>query len=79
MARPKLRTLGLSPQNSKLKTQNSHGTGCTLSVAIAALLPKLSVEDTVRQAKVYLPGSLASSEDLEIGKGHGPLHHFYRL
>ncbi|HGY9637427.1 bifunctional hydroxymethylpyrimidine kinase/phosphomethylpyrimidine kinase [Pseudomonas sp. Env-44] len=62
-----------------LKTRNSHGTGCTLSAAIAALLPTLSVGDSVRQAKVYLPGCLAASEDLEVGKGHGPLHHFYRL
>lgn len=35
------------------------------------VLPTLSVEDSVRQAKVYLQGSLAASEDLEVGKGHG--------
>lgn len=63
----------------RLKTRNDHGTGCTLSAAIAALLPTLPVEDSVRAAKTYMHGALATSGELEVGLGHGPLHHFHQL
>lgn len=62
----------------RVNTRNLHGTGCTLSAAIAALLPAGSVEESVRSAKTYLHGALVSSRELSVGKGHGPLHHFYR-
>ena len=62
----------------RIRTVNDHGTGCTLSAAIAALLPKGEVVDSVREAKRYLHGALAASDELTVGKGHGPLHHFHR-
>jgi|SRR5690606_134840 len=63
----------------RIQTRNDHGTGCTLSAAIAALLPTHSMEDSVRAAKNYMHGALAASAELDVGHGHGPLHHFYRL
>lgn len=63
----------------RIQTRNDHGTGCTLSAAIAALLPTHSVEDSVRRAKAYMHGALAASEELDAGHGHGPLHHFHSL
>ncbi|USI75169.1 bifunctional hydroxymethylpyrimidine kinase/phosphomethylpyrimidine kinase [Sphingomonas morindae] len=61
----------------RITTNNDHGTGCTLSAAIAALLPSLSVEDSARQAKSFVHRALACSGRLDVGKGHGPLHHFH--
>ncbi|ATI11125.1 bifunctional hydroxymethylpyrimidine kinase/phosphomethylpyrimidine kinase [Acetobacter pomorum] len=63
----------------RICTRNDHGTGCTLSAAIAALLPSKSVEESVRGAKAYLHGALAASDMLDVGHGHGPLHHFHHL
>ncbi|MBU4612665.1 bifunctional hydroxymethylpyrimidine kinase/phosphomethylpyrimidine kinase [Achromobacter sp. GG226] len=63
----------------KLNTRNTHGTGCTLSSALAALLPQRgSVPEAARDAKRYLTEALAQADRLAIGKGQGPLHHFYR-
>lgn len=62
----------------RVATRNTHGTGCTLSSAIAALHPQReSWIDTVRDAKVYLTGALRAADDLSIGSGHGPVHHFW--
>lgn len=62
----------------RLLTRNTHGTGCTLASAIAAgLAKKLSLSDSVRQAKEYLHNALIHSEKLKIGQGAGPVHHFY--
>jgi hydroxymethylpyrimidine/phosphomethylpyrimidine kinase len=63
----------------RIVTRNDHGTGCTLSSAIAALLPSRGVQDSVREAKAFLHGTLAASDALDVGHGHGPVHHFYRL
>lgn len=63
----------------RIRTRNDHGTGCTLSAAIAALLPDHSVEESVRMAKFYMHGALAASGELIVGHGHGPLHHFHQL
>ena len=63
----------------RFKTKNTHGTGCTLSSAIAAGLAKgLSIGDAVGEAHVYLQGAIAKADTLCIGHGHGPVHHFYR-
>ena len=62
----------------RVATKNTHGTGCTLASAIAAGLAKgLSLGDAVRDAKVYVTGAIAAADRLQIGSGHGPLHHFF--
>jgi len=63
----------------RIETSNTHGTGCTLSAAIAALLPRLDMVSAARQAKTYLTAALAASGALTVGGGHGPLHHFHAL
>jgi hydroxymethylpyrimidine/phosphomethylpyrimidine kinase len=64
----------------RIVTKNTHGTGCTLSAAIAALLPRHdSPLDAIRAAKAYLTAALAAADQLEVGKGHGPVHHFHTL
>ncbi|WP_254492614.1 bifunctional hydroxymethylpyrimidine kinase/phosphomethylpyrimidine kinase [Bartonella sp. B1099] len=64
---------------SRLSTTHDHGTGCTISAAIAALLPTQPLDCAVKQAKEYLHGALSASNALQVGKGRGPLHHFYAL
>lgn len=62
----------------RLDTPNTHGTGCTLSSAIAAHLAKgLALPQAVRLAKIYLQGALEQNGRLSVGHGHGPVHHFY--
>jgi hydroxymethylpyrimidine/phosphomethylpyrimidine kinase len=64
----------------RIDTRNTHGTGCTLSSAIAALLPqRMTVESAVRDAKQYLTRAIAAADRLSVGSGHGPVHHFYRF
>ena len=61
-------------------TKNTHGTGCTLSTAIACYLAKgLPLVDAVGAAKAYLSEALAESHSLAVGHGHGPVHHFHAL
>src|SRR5690606_22818784 len=61
----------------RIATQNTHGTGCTLSSAIAAQLAKGRDLDTAaRDAKDYIGKALVASDQLAIGRGHGPVHHF---
>jgi hydroxymethylpyrimidine/phosphomethylpyrimidine kinase len=62
----------------RIDTRNTHGTGCTLSSAIAAGLAKgLSLADAVRAAKDYVTAAIAASGRLSVGTGHGPVHHFH--
>ncbi|MDR1423991.1 MAG: bifunctional hydroxymethylpyrimidine kinase/phosphomethylpyrimidine kinase [Azoarcus sp.] len=68
----------------RIATPNTHGTGCTLSSAIAALLPRSAgqlspVEAAVRGARDYLQRAIAASGTLHAGHGHGPVHHFHAL
>lgn len=64
----------------RVDTRNTHGTGCTLSSALAALLPQVSdVPTAARQAKAYLTNALLHADELGVGRGHGPVHHFYAL
>jgi hydroxymethylpyrimidine/phosphomethylpyrimidine kinase len=62
----------------RLDTQNTHGTGCTLSSAIAAGLAKeLPLADAVAAAKDFVTGAIEAAHRLSVGKGRGPVHHFY--
>lgn len=64
---------------ARVPVSNTHGTGCTLSSAIAALLPQQpDLESAVREAKTYLTGAIAASGHLDVGHGVGPVHHFHR-
>lgn len=61
----------------KVKNPNTHGTGCTLSSAIAANLGKgMTLEKSFIEAKEYLTGAI--KDNLNLGKGRGPLNHFYK-
>ena len=61
----------------RIETKNTHGTGCTLSSAIAAgLAKKLPLADAVSDAKAYLSVAIAAADRLGVGTGHGPVHHF---
>jgi hydroxymethylpyrimidine/phosphomethylpyrimidine kinase len=64
----------------RITTLNTHGTGCTLSSAIAALLGRgMPLRATVQAAKAYLTGALQAADQLQVGHGHGPVHHFHAL
>ena len=61
------------------ETKNNHGTGCTLSSAIAAGLAQgATLADAVREAKAYITAALAAADRLGVGSGRGPVHHFHR-
>ena len=64
----------------RIATKNTHGTGCTLSAAIAAQLGRgESVPEAVRKAKAYVYEAIARADELEVGHGHGPTNHFAAL
>jgi hydroxymethylpyrimidine/phosphomethylpyrimidine kinase len=67
-------------EGGRFATGNTHGTGCTLSSALAARLaqsgdPLLAA----RMAKTYVAGAIAHADELSVGHGHGPTHHFHAL
>lgn len=63
----------------RIATSNDHGTGCTLAAAITAGLAKRHpLAEAVRDAKDYLHGALAAADMLQVGRGRGPVHHFFR-
>jgi len=65
---------------ARIETVNDHGTGCTLSSAVAVLRPQ--AEDwrsAVHRAKHYLTGALQAADQLQVGHGHGPVHHFFDM
>ena len=62
-----------------INTRNTHGTGCTLSSAITALLAQgQPLTGAVERAKKYISDAIAHADQLHIGAGHGPVHHFYQ-
>lgn len=70
---------GLRLAAPRLETQKTHGTGCTLSAAIAAEIAKgQPLADAVKAAKNYVHGAIAAADRLAVGSGHGPTHHFYQ-
>lgn len=65
-------------KQEKIYNENTHGTGCTLSSAIACnLADGYSIEDSIRNAKSYITGALKAG--LNLGKGSGPLEHNYNI
>jgi hydroxymethylpyrimidine/phosphomethylpyrimidine kinase len=64
----------------RVDTKNTHGTGCTLSAAIAAFLAGgATLQDAVRKAKTFVWEAIAAGRDLEIGQGSGPVDHLHGL
>ena len=67
-------------EGRRFATANTHGTGCTLSSALAARLALGEpLETAARQAKAYVAAAIAASGALSVGHGHGPTHHFHAL
>jgi hydroxymethylpyrimidine/phosphomethylpyrimidine kinase len=66
--------------NERIDTPNSHGTGCSLSSAICALLARgMDIESAVYKAKEFITGALKAGAEYKTGQGHGPVHHFYAI
>ncbi|MDU1807324.1 MAG: bifunctional hydroxymethylpyrimidine kinase/phosphomethylpyrimidine kinase, partial [Bradyrhizobium sp.] len=64
----------------RVATKNTHGTGCSLSSAVAAGLAKgESLETAIRHAKDFISGAIAAADRFTVGHGHGPVHHLYRF
>ena len=64
----------------RISTGNTHGTGCSLSSAIAAFLARgETLEAAVRNAKAFVTAAIAAADRLDVGHGHGPIHHFHRF
>ncbi|CCE02509.1 bifunctional: hydroxy-methylpyrimidine kinase (HMP kinase); hydroxy-phosphomethylpyrimidine kinase (HMP-P kinase) (fragment) [Bradyrhizobium sp. STM 3809] len=64
----------------RVATRNTHGTGCSLSSAVAAGLAKgEDLETAVRNAKAFISGAIAAADRFTVGHGHGPVHHLHRF
>ncbi|MDO4802484.1 MAG: bifunctional hydroxymethylpyrimidine kinase/phosphomethylpyrimidine kinase [Prevotellaceae bacterium] len=64
----------------RCNTKNTHGTGCTLSSALASYLAQgYSIDDAASAAKVYISKAIEAGANYEIGSGHGPVCHFFNL
>jgi hydroxymethylpyrimidine/phosphomethylpyrimidine kinase len=64
----------------RIATESTHGTGCSLSSAIAAGLAKgEDLTTAVRNAKTFISGAIAAADRFSVGHGHGPVHHFHRF
>lgn len=67
-------------RSQRVYTKNTHGTGCTFSSALTAFLAHgLELNDAVVKAKEYMKQAIIAGSDYEIGKGHGPVHHFFNF
>lgn len=65
-------------QKPRIHSKNTHGTGCTLSSAIATMRPQVTgLPEAVATAKNFVHGAIAEAANWQLGKGHGPLDHFY--
>lgn len=64
----------------RIDTKNTHGTGCSLSAALAAHLGQGQIPvEAVRLAKAFITDAIRGADDLTVGSGHGPVHHFVNL
>ncbi len=67
-------------ESDRVATVNTHGTGCTLSSAVAAGLAKgMPMNDAVASAKDYISAAIRAGAEYETGHGHGPVHHFHNI
>ena len=74
------KNIGAWFRENRVATNNTHGTGCSLSSAIAANLAHgKSLQDAVASAKTWLTHAIMASDELNVGKGSGPVHHFHDL
>lgn len=65
-------------EGERIETRNNHGTGCTLSSAIASYMARgCGIEAAVQNAKTYISEAISAGASYKIGHGHGPVHHFY--
>jgi hydroxymethylpyrimidine/phosphomethylpyrimidine kinase len=63
----------------RIATNNNHGTGCTLSSAIASFLARgKNIENAVQKAKTFMNHAIAAGAAYKLGHGHGPVHHFFQ-
>lgn len=67
-------------KSKRVHTPNTHGTGCTLSSALASYLAQgMALDDAARAAKDYIAKAIESGSEYQIGHGHGPVDHFWNL
>lgn len=67
-------------ESPRTATRNTHGTGCTLSSALAArIMQTEDIATAIAAAKSYVAMAIAGADDLSVGSGHGPTHHFATL
>lgn len=67
-------------RSRRVRSNNTHGTGCTLSSALASYLAQgCSLDEAAVKAKEYISGAIASGAEYEIGHGHGPVNHFWNF
>ncbi|SMC34422.1 hydroxymethylpyrimidine kinase /phosphomethylpyrimidine kinase [Fulvimarina manganoxydans] len=67
-------------EGTRIATKNTHGTGCSLSSALAVQLALgFDAVEAVSRAKAYVSGAIAAADQLEVGSGHGPTHHFHAI
>jgi len=70
----------ISLRAPRVPTANTHGTGCSLSSAIAAGLAKGEpLVQAIKEAKRWISAAIAAADRLQVGHGHGPIHHFHRF
>jgi len=66
--------------SKRVETKNTHGTGCSLSSALASFLARgFDISNSAKKAKDFITESIIAGRDYEIGQGHGPVHHFYQF
>ncbi len=67
-------------KSKRIGTKNTHGTGCTLSSAMASFLAKgLNLNEAAKEAKDYINNAIIRGKDYKIGNGYGPVHHFHEF
>ncbi|MEL7173711.1 MAG: bifunctional hydroxymethylpyrimidine kinase/phosphomethylpyrimidine kinase, partial [Pseudomonadota bacterium] len=67
-------------EGGRVVTRNTHGTGCSLAASMAAHLGHgRTLKAAAEAAKLYIAGAISRADMLEVGSGHGPVHHFHKL